>query len=363
MSRADFAFFRIPAGKGCFHMLSGCKSPRKGYIFQHRGFNSFDDEDKKLPSNARKQKTPDNEWISEFFWNPSRRRLVFDAANLPERASGKAYRIEDNGGMPFVCYVRDDAVSVFRQPKDGYVAEEDEPDFDESDEEDDQVAFDRARLVYTEEVITIDRPEKTWIGIDEETQQHGNSILVHASASKGKCLTATIKLDEDRQLLRVACTDLAGSPSVFVETSMDSLVGGLPKILEEYRHALYVKCVDENGKEVAHDRPLKDCSQLVLQDATQSYVYIGDEIYSFDCVETVTAYFSMMGNNSVPYPVARTDASVMFMLDGVKVARSEVAPHVVNDKWGEVYGTVFYHPKMNSTKTPFANRQKVSQRL
>jgi len=201
---------------------------------------------------------------------------------------------------------------------------------------------------------------KTWIGIDDKTHQNGNSILVHASASKGKCLTATIKLDPDRQILQVACTDLAGSPVVVVETSVDTLVGGLPKILEEYRHALCVTCVDENGKEVAHDRPLKGCAQLVLQDATQSYIYIGDQIYSFDCVETVTAYFSMMGNSSVPYPLALAGANVMFMLDQVQVPCSEVAPHVVNNNWGDAY-SVFYGQKM--TTTPLANRKSVCQRL
>ena len=40
-----------------------------------------------------------------------------------------------------------------------------------------------------------------------------------------------------------------------------------------------------------------------------------------------------MGNNSVPYPVALTEQSVIFMLDAVWVPREEIAPYIDNEQY------------------------------
>merc|ERR1712118_69331 len=93
----------------------------------------------------------------------------------------------------------------------------------------------------------------------------------------------------------------------------------------------FVTCFDENGVHVSYDQPLNKYSQLTLKDSTQSYVYIGSEVYSFDIDEVVTSYFSMMGNNRWPYPVALTPSSAIYMLDEVKVPRQELAPFITKE--------------------------------
>lgn len=315
-------------------------------MFEHIHFNSFAERDTKIPKNAKKVKTPPSEWLSECFWDPAKRRLLLDTSVVPERASGAAYRIEDNGGMPFVCYVRDDAVSVFRMPKDGYLVDEDCPD-----------SFETMRLLYTEEVITFANVVRTWIGIDESgNKQHGNSILVHVPpATKGRCVTAIVNLEGDD--FHVSCTDLAGDQVMSIRLPLDDKISTLVNKIKDCFRCLCVNCFDDNGEEVSHDQPLKMYSRLILKDGIQSYVYIGDVVYSFDSVEVVTSYYSMMGNSSVPYPVAVTPTTVMFMIDQVQVPRKQLAPLVIKDgkeDWGDSYGA-FYENGKELAKTPLSN--------
>merc|ERR1712232_1161751 len=148
----DFLFFELPTGD-----LEGCRSSRQGYIFKHIDFNLFAQHDSKIPEDAREMHVPGDEWLSKNFWDPRKYRQLPDESLLPKQATGKAFRILRNGGMPWVCYVRDNAVSVFRRPQDGYVLEDDWSD-----------DFETQRLFYTEEMFTRTDVLKTWIGIAEE---------------------------------------------------------------------------------------------------------------------------------------------------------------------------------------------------
>lgn len=368
LTNKDLLFFHIPRGKGCFVNLRGCKSSRKGYMFEHIDFNCFAEHDSKIPQKAKRVRTPGPDWLSQFFFDPAKRRLVpvSDASALPERASGEAYRIEDNGGMPFICYVRDDSVSVFRKPQDCYLLEEDEPD-----------SFDAARLIYTEEVTTLSNVVKTWIGIDgSDCKEHGNSILVHVPpATRGRCVTALLQCEGDN--CHVSCTDLAGEHALSVSLAMEGQICTLVTSVKDYLQksalaqnpgdtkvrTVHVKCFDSTGEEVQQDQPLKNYSQLTLKDCTQSYVYIGSEIYSFDLAEDVTAYYSRMGNSSVPYPVAVTPTTAIFMLDRVQVPREQLMPllgFIPPFDWGDSY-TAFYEGGKILTKTPVWNVTQVAR--
>lgn len=356
MTSRDFLFLHLPAGRGCWNHVQGCKSSRKGYVFQHVDFNTFTEHDIKIPKNAKRVKTPPKGWLSEFFLDPAKRRLSADASALPVRASGKPHRIEGNqeacrsqeawlgckhrtaplGGMPFVVYVRDDAVSVFRLPKDGYILEEDEPN-----------NFETARLFYTEEVTTLNDVVKSWIGIDGRQHmngRHGNSMLVHVPpSSKGRMVTAVTRLEGDT--CHVLCTDMAGQEILSVSFAMDAKISALVSKVRDCLCCLGVKCFDE-AVEVQEDQPLVKYKQLTLKDCTQSYVYIGSEIYSFDVLDEVTSYYSRMGVGSVPYPVAVTPSTAIYMLDRVQVPREQLAPFVMRngkEEWADSYGQFYQH--------------------
>jgi len=344
-SPKDFLFFAVPAGIGCFRNLRGCKSFRKGHMFEHVDFNLFADHDIKIPKNAKRQPLPPQDWLSEFFWDPLKRRLLPDPTALPLLANGTAYRIEDNGGMPFICYVRDSEVSVFRIPKDGYVREADYPN-----------VFDAQRLLYIEEVVTFANVIKTWIGVDtSDCREHGNSIIVHVPpSSKGKIVTVTISKESTNLL--VNGVGLAGEQVFSVKLDLNVKVSTLASQFQSSMQCTFVKCFGSSGECIPHDNLLSQYEQLVVKDTTQSYVCIsGREIYSFNLNEEVTAYYSMVGNSSVPYPVALTATSALYMLDYVQVPREEISKNPLSDEaWGDSY-SIFYEKKEQLTRTRFAN--------
>jgi hypothetical protein len=171
LTREDFAFYEVPVDcdDPTIRMstpLRGVKS-REGYMFLHRGFNQFDTSETAIPENAEHKAVPPDEWIAKYFCDPAKRRLTADRNALPALASGTAYGTRDNGGMPFVVYVRDNGVSVFRMPSDGYLLDDDWRNDFETD-----------RLFYTDEVASF-QCDKVWVGEDPDWQEGlGNSLLL-----------------------------------------------------------------------------------------------------------------------------------------------------------------------------------------
>jgi len=53
----------------------------------------------------------------------------------------------------------------------------------------------------------------------------------------------------------------------------------------------------------------------ILLETKDNYVYIGTEIYEFNIDDEVINYYSPIGNNDVPYPIAIGKENVYFMLD------------------------------------------------
>eukprot|EP00929_Paragymnodinium_shiwhaense_P044232 TRINITY_DN22695_c0_g1_i9.p1 TRINITY_DN22695_c0_g1~~TRINITY_DN22695_c0_g1_i9.p1 ORF type:complete len:407 (+),score=58.42 TRINITY_DN22695_c0_g1_i9:106-1326(+) len=356
LARKDLVFYEVPAGRNCFSIVRGYKSAREGYFFEHLAFNKFADVDKVVPKKAKKQKVPPDGWIREFFFDAAKQPVQADLSNLPACASGTAYRIEDNGGMPFVCYVRPDAVSVLRIPKDRYV-----------DEDAGMDTFEQMRLCYQEEVITVNDPLKAWIGLDDEAEEHGNSILVHISdGSPEKVCTAT--LEQDDESIQVTCSNMAGVALCSKTFTTADHVSELLALGKESLSSVFMCCFDSSGHEVPCDRPLSACTKLVLRDVTQKYLYIGDEIYKFDLSEVVVAYYSRLGNNRVPYPVGLTEKSALFMLDRISVPQIDLVNAVPKENgepdWSDAY-PAFYDAEDAGkiSRTSFANWEEVCQRL
>lgn len=57
-------------------------------------------------------------------------------------------------------------------------------------------------------------------------------------------------------------------------------------------------------------------SILIRLTATRNkYVFIGHDMYEFTAPEPITKYYSIVGNNDVPYPVATSKTYAYFMLE------------------------------------------------
>jgi hypothetical protein len=56
-------------------------------------------------------------------------------------------------------------------------------------------------------------------------------------------------------------------------------------------------------------------NSILLQLSEKKYMYIGTEVYEFIMEDPFEAYFSMVGNNDVPYPIVLGKENVYFMLE------------------------------------------------
>jgi hypothetical protein len=76
---------------------------------------------------------------------------------------------------------------------------------------------------------------------------------------------------------------------------------------------------------------------LLLEDS--KYLYIGSEIYQFTITPTdkIIKYYSGIGNNDVPYPVALGEKNVYFMLDKRYINIDKFPNNMNNEKWTESY--------------------------
>ena len=108
----------------------------------------------------------------------------------------------------------------------------------------------------------------------------------------------------------------------------------------------------------------KTGNSVLIRINQSTYVYIGDCIYSFKCTESITSYYSNIGNNDVPYPVGVSSSYVYFMLDKVYVSKEEFHetdfhdPNRVSDIYSE-----FYKSGEELHKTRVSHYKLVKKRL
>ena len=184
MTREDLRVYHVPCASspGSYEIWKGCVSDREGYIHKHLSFNTFEEEATKVPENAELQ-GPINEAWAKLLFDPSKRKLVANISEFPAEIvpKGTAYGIVDNGGIPFVCYVHEDrpgqgmaCVSVYKTPTTGYI-DEDEWLLHQKD-------LEKYRLYYQEQLCVFENVEQVYLGVDNVTNAHGNSILLRLSS-------------------------------------------------------------------------------------------------------------------------------------------------------------------------------------
>ena len=108
----------------------------------------------------------------------------------------------------------------------------------------------------------------------------------------------------------------------------------------------------------------KHGNSILLRLNSKKYLYIGDCIYSFTSDETITNYYSNMGNNEVPYPVGVSKSYIYFMLDKVFVDKEEFDNNDLNDPMAvsDIYGE-FYKISDKTRHTRFRKYRLVKKRL
>ena len=69
--------------------------------------------------------------------------------------------------------------------------------------------------------------------------------------------------------------------------------------------------------------PKFDGNSILLQIDSNKYVFVGHNIYEFKIDDTINEYYSPVGNNDVPYPVALGSKNNYFMLDKTYVSNDK----------------------------------------
>ena len=91
------------------------------------------------------------------------------------------------------------------------------------------------------------------------------------------------------------------------------------------------------------------------------YIYIGDQIYSFETVsgEDIKEYYSYVGNSAVPYPYAVGENYTYFMLDRETVPNELL--DLKKDAYGQFYGWIIKDENLKknieSSKKKFKTKQ------
>lgn len=76
----------------------------------------------------------------------------------------------------------------------------------------------------------------------------------------------------------------------------------------------------------------QDGNSILIQLTNTQYVYIGHIIFEFETSDQIQKYYSNLGNNDVPYPVAVGEKNAYFMLDRKYVAKENIYRNVKNAK-------------------------------
>jgi hypothetical protein len=90
--------------------------------------------------------------------------------------------------------------------------------------------------------------------------------------------------------------------------------------------------------------PSFDGNSLLLEidHATHRYVFIGWEVYEFTSDGPIEKYFSLVGNNDVPYPIAVTGKYVYFMLDKRRVPLKKMPQDITDADLLDAYRLFYY---------------------
>jgi len=103
-------------------------------------------------------------------------------------------------------------------------------------------------------------------------------------------------------------------------------------------------------------------NSLLLSMPQGRYVFVGDLIYEFNTPDgdVIRQYWSRVGNNDVPYPVALGDSYAYFMLEHAYVPRSSFRPDV---DWSDAYLDFYGHNRDPFYGPNFRGFDEAAQRV
>lgn len=102
-----------------------------------------------------------------------------------------------------------------------------------------------------------------------------------------------------------------------------------------------------------------DGNSILLNIKNNEYIFIGTNIYSLQTDDKILRFFSPVGNNDVPYPVAIGEKNVYFMLDLVYIPIDKFDKKIKHES--DYYG-LFYAGCYSNTKPKKFKKIKIIQK-
>jgi len=142
---------------------------------------------------------------------------------------------------------------------------------------------------------------------------------------------------------------------VIIDNKTVSIYKNTAKYPEADNYDVLVKTVNakevfigkSSGKAQGSDHTPAEARQFIgntilLELSEKKYMCIGKEIYEFQTEDKIESYYSLIGNNDVPYPIALGTENVYFMLDHTYVKREKILyPKMKAVDWEDAY-TMYY---------------------
>lgn len=82
---------------------------------------------------------------------------------------------------------------------------------------------------------------------------------------------------------------------------------------------------------------------ILLYIDDNKYIFIIDEVVKFQAVEEIKEYYSPLGNNEVPYPIALSDNYIYYMLNYVYAKLSSLPSNLTKDDLIDSYYYIYNH--------------------
>lgn len=116
-------------------MITGLQY-RDGYVYKNKDFNLFDTEETEIPKDYEKEEIS-MEWVKEYICDPSRKRLYKNNDQyklIQEKHKDSVhYFTLDNYSKPFIVYILDKIVEIFKEPEEGFYTRRDDWEDDDED--------------------------------------------------------------------------------------------------------------------------------------------------------------------------------------------------------------------------------------
>ena len=90
-----------------------------------------------------------------------------------------------------------------------------------------------------------------------------------------------------------------------------------------------------------------DGNTILLHIDSNKYVYIGDNIFEFKIDDIINEYYSPVGNNDVPYPIALGSNNIYFIIDKTYVSNEKV---INLDKKNKIDAYSYYYGHKGNEK-------------